>query len=129
MHPVQAAQSNIAWASLYKKRWGCIQLHQQPDSCHTASNQQAEQSKWHDKYQQRHLAEQRMQCPNCQQLKVVPIVYGFPSHLLVRNMRANKLRMGNDHLIEGQPIWTCTACTKEFTDFPFPSLELSVPDR
>lgn len=124
----KAAQSNTVWASLYNKRWGCAQLDQQSNFCHAASNQQVEQSQWHDKYQQRHLAEQRMQCPSCEQSKVVPIVYGFPSHLLVRNMRANKLRMGNDHLIEGQPIWTCTACTKEFADFPFPSMELSVPD-
>lgn len=117
---VQVAQSNSVWESLYNKRWCDATA---PNDAAPQSDQ-AVQLSWHDKYRQKHSAEHHMQCPRCRQSKVVPIVYGFPSHLLVRNMRANKLRMGNDHLIEGQPIWTCTHCNEEFANFPYKSHEL-----
>ena len=58
------------------------------------------------------------------QSKVIPVVYGFPSHLLTIAMRAETLRMGNDHLIEGQPVWTCLQCSMELFNFPFESHEL-----
>lgn len=116
----KVAQSNSVWESLYNKRWCDATA---PNDAAPQSDQ-AVQLSWHDKYRQKHSAEHHMQCPRCRQSKVVPIVYGFPSHLLVRNMRANKLRMGNDHLIEGQPIWTCTHCNEEFANFPYKSHEL-----
>lgn len=126
---VQAVESDMVWRTLFKRRWGDLVRTQhstlcQSDTLRSCTDQHPEPSTWRETYRQRHLAEHSMQCPTCRQSKVVPIVYGFPSHLLVRNMRANKLRMGNDHLIEGQPIWTCTACAEEFTKFPYMSLEL-----
>ena len=125
MHVMQAVESNLVWEVLYTKRWASTPLCQQPQDCDKLTDQPFEPSTWREKYHKRHLAEQRMLCPICMQSKIVPIVYGFPSHLLVRSMRANKLRMGNDHLIEGQPNWTCTACAYQFVAFPFSSLELA----
>lgn len=113
----QAASSNVVWQCLYQQRWGL-------DDHDLLQNQTQL-----DRYQRRHLAEHGMQCPCCQQSKIIPIVYGFPSHLLVRNMRANKLRMGNDHLIEGQPTWTCSSCPEVFADFPYVSLEIGNDPR
>ncbi|KAL3143205.1 hypothetical protein ABBQ38_002060 [Trebouxia sp. C0009 RCD-2024] len=111
----QAATSDLVWNSLYRQRWGSAK---QDD--HKLLQEQSQ----HDRYRERHLAEHGMQCPGCKQAKIIPIVYGFPSHLLVRNMRANKLRMGNDHLIEGQPTWTCSSCSEVFANFPYISLEI-----
>lgn len=129
----KASQSAILWQSLYERRWGrpegieallCGSIAQHTDCYHTSSSQPAQQTTWSGRYRHRHLSERCMQCPACRKAKVIPIVYGFPSHLLVRNMKANKLRMGNDHLIDGQPTWVCSGCSVEFTDFPFTSLEL-----
>ena len=112
---MQAAGSDLVWKGLYCRRWGFNES--------TVIQNQRQQA-WHERYKERHLAEHGMQCPGCKQFKIIPIVYGFPSHLLVRNMRANKLRMGNDHLIDGQPIWTCSSCSEVFVDFPYLSLEI-----
>ena len=133
---VQAAQSDLVWRSLHARRWGesdfsndQIKLSKpvsaQIRADEILSPQPVQQLSWRNKYRQRHLAELGMQCPECQTSKVIPIVYGFPSHLLVRNMKAQKLRMGNDHLIDGQPLWTCTGCKMEFNHFPYRSLELT----
>lgn len=123
---LQAANSNLVWKQLYTQRWGtfvdpidtCIQSIE-------SNAVQEEKQAWHARYKSRHMAEYAMQCPACEQSKIIPIVYGFPSHLLVRNMRANKLRMGNDHLIEGQPVWICSLCSQEFLDFPYISVEIA----
>ena len=115
MWHMQAAGSDILWKCLYWRRWGLDDFNMM---------QKQSQHVWRDLYKERHAAEHGMQCPSCKQFKIIPIVYGFPSHLLVRNMRANKLRMGNDHLLDGQPIWTCSSCSKEFLNFPYLSLEI-----
>ena len=141
---MQAASSDMLWQQLYHERWHCnptshdmldvstafqpAPVHHsrasQPSTLHQHSTADPESSKssWLQLYQKRHTAECQMQCPHCRQPKIVPVVYGFPSHLLTLAMRADMLRMGNDHLIDGQPVWTCTSCCVELSDFPFPIL-------
>ena len=141
---MQAVSSDILWQLLYHRRWHCnphssdtLDQHTSSalpstqrsqnvvasqDHQHSCAEHSMLNASWLKMYHKRHTAECRMQCPICRQPKIVPVVYGFPSHLLTLAMRADLLRMGNDHLIEGQPVWTCTSCCVELTHFPFPVL-------
>lgn len=142
---MQAASSDLLWQQLYHRRWHCnphssdtLDLHTSSPPVSIQHSQKSIASEdpqrghaepsvpkacWLKMYHKRHTAEYGMQCPVCRQPKIVPVVYGFPSHLLTLAMRADMLRMGNDHLIEGQPVWTCTSCCVELTTFPFPVLD------
>mmetsp|Transcript_20757 Transcript_20757/g.25173 ORF Transcript_20757/g.25173 Transcript_20757/m.25173 type:complete len:267 (+) Transcript_20757:168-968(+) len=53
---------------------------------------------------------------------VVPIVYGFPSRELVEAMRASRLILGDDHIIEGRSVWYCCSCKTNWTHWPYTHL-------
>lgn len=73
-------------------------------------------------YISRHLAEMRLQCQHCTHGVIVPIVYGFPSSLLLKAGREKKAINGGDYLIAGEPVWACNACQASFCSFPYQSL-------
>ena len=70
------------------------------------------QSPWQVALRQRAQCESRMRCPVGLSCKgaVCPVLYGYPSHDLVNLMRAHKLVLAGDYLLEDQPCWACTEC-------------------
>lgn len=74
---------------------------------------------WKDEYRQRHERERKMTCPECHAARVTPIVYGFPSPQLVTALKKQKVLLGGDYLVEGDPSWACRACQSRWRAWPF----------
>ena len=60
-----------------------------------------------------------MTCPECHAARVTPIVYGFPSPQLVTALKKQKVLLGGDYLVEGDPSWACRACQSRWRAWPF----------
>jgi len=67
-------------------------------------------------------------CPKCGSDRVLPIVYGFPSHVLLQGMHAHRLVLGGDHLLDSAHVWACSGCRSCFRYFPFGDVQLWVQD-
>ena len=77
------------------------------------------QSPWQVALRQRAQCESSMRCPvgvSCKSA-VCPVLYGYPSRDLVNLMRAHKLVLAGDYLLEDQPCWACTECGHHWLKF------------
>ena len=55
-----------------------------------------------------------------QNLALVPVVFGFPSPVLVDLAKEKLLYLGEDHIISGDsPVWACNECGARYTMWPF----------
>jgi len=125
-----AARSDLVWKHLYVQRWGVP-----PSNSVLASDLWTEehrgegevegeiQNEMRELFRQRFTFEKEMRCLKCGMLKVVPLIYGFPSPKLVQCMRAKQLMLGGDYLADGDahmgfPCWFCTACSTKYTRYP-----------
>lgn len=54
-------------------------------------------------------------CPICKKVnKVIPIVYGFPSHKMARSAKKGKIRLGGCSYSGCEPNWYCNRDKLEF---------------
>ncbi|GAX82262.1 hypothetical protein CEUSTIGMA_g9690.t1 [Chlamydomonas eustigma] len=69
-----------------------------------------------------------MGCPRCGGVRLVPIVYGFPSTHLMQVLQRKQLIFGGDYLIEGCRVWACTACNSSFRAYPYHAPQLWIEE-
>jgi hypothetical protein len=75
-----------------------------------------------------HTSERSKTCLYCwSKASVVPVVYGFPSQLLIEQYRVKKLLMGGDYLLEGTATYICLNCAVQFFSYPYWCREIQVP--
>ena len=93
---------------------GCLQAEAEVKRLRTGV-----QSAWQVAVRQRAQCESSMRCPVGVSCKgaVCPVLYGYPSHELVNLMRAHKLVLAGDYLLEDQPCWVCTECGHHWLKF------------
>mmetsp|Transcript_21166 Transcript_21166/g.53252 ORF Transcript_21166/g.53252 Transcript_21166/m.53252 type:complete len:341 (-) Transcript_21166:92-1114(-) len=125
-----ASQSNLVWRQLYVRQWGIP-----PSNSVLSSERWADCAGNGEKMEQeppgtmrrlfleRVSFEMDMRCLNCGMLKVVPLIYGFPSHQLVQHMHAKQLMLGGDYISDGDshmgsPCWCCMSCDIKYTRYP-----------
>ena len=69
-------------------------------------------------------------CLHCMEwTAVVPVVYGFPSQILVDQYRLKKLQMGGDYLMGGMAAFMCLHCGMQFFSYPYKCCYIITPDR
>ena len=74
-----------------------------------------------------HTSERSKTCLYCwSKASVVPVVYGFPSQLLIEQYRIKKLHMGGDYLLEGTATYICLNCSVQFFSYPYWCREIEV---
>jgi hypothetical protein len=83
---------------------------------------------WQRQYRQQYSYQTTRKCPKCGSDRVLPIVYGFPSHVLLQGMNAHRLVLGGDHLLDSAHVWACSGCRSCFRYFPFGDVQLWVQD-
>ena len=77
-----------------------------------------------------HTSEKSKTCLYCwSKASVVPVVYGFPSQLLIEQYRIKKLHMGGDYLLEGTATYICLNCGVQFFSYPYWCREILVPAK
>jgi hypothetical protein len=50
------------------------------------------------------------QCPRCDSVDTVPILYGYPAPEMYAAMNAGKVAIGGCLVWSGQPLWYCKTC-------------------
>lgn len=78
---------------------------------------------WKRRLQEQLAHVRAMRCPRCLGA-LVPLVYGFPSPVLLAGMRAQRLILGGDHLIDNCHVWACVSCNSSFRHYPYGPLGL-----
>ena len=82
------------------------------------------ETSWKLAYRQRLTAEYHHRCPRslhngCADGTVVPVVFGYPSYILIQAMKASHVKLGGDYLHELEPIWCCTKCDWASIYYPY----------
>ena len=55
-------------------------------------------------------------CPGCKSDKVIPILYGYPTHEAFLSVEEGKLVLGGCEVSDEAPNWHCKECSKEWKD-------------
>ena len=56
-----------------------------------------------------------MKCPQCLKSEsIIPILYGMPTHKLMKEVHEGKLYIGGCALDDNEPTHYCTACNIKF---------------
>lgn len=55
-------------------------------------------------------------CPKCNSIHIVPIVYGYPDSNLKEKFKQGKAVSGGCEIWGGEPNWHCKDCEEEFND-------------
>eukprot|EP00899_Mesostigma_viride_P020070 jgi/Mesvir1/28064/Mv04660-RA.1 len=112
-----AASGDAFWRDLYQRQawWATDGADVREEAA-----QAARDDSWRAVFRRRLAHERSLHCPLCTAGALVPIVYGFPSQLLVQGMKAKRLHLGGDYLIDSEPVWLCNACDARWCHYPHP---------
>lgn len=54
-------------------------------------------------------------CPNCKSVKILPIVYGYPTDEVFREAEKGHLILGGCLVMQENPDWYCKKCDLSYT--------------
>jgi hypothetical protein len=60
------------------------------------------------------MSRRKAVCPKCQSKEVVKIIYGYPTHKLFEEARAEKVKLGGCVISSDSPNYACKSCRHEW---------------